>query len=61
MMEQMVNTIKWVDTKVCVADILTKPARNVLTSKVMDIIKTGNMLDLSWTNKKSKISQNMNN
>ena len=57
----MVNTIRWVDTEVCVADILTKPARSVLTAKVMDIMKTGLMLDLNWTNKKSKISQNMTN
>ena len=55
---QMVNNIRWVDTEVCVADILTKPARSVLTSKVMDIMRTGRMLDLNWTNKKSKLSQN---
>ena len=51
---QMVDTIRWVDTEVCVADILTKPARSALTAKVMEIMKTGKMLDLSWTNKKSK-------
>ena len=55
---QMVNNIRWVDTEVCVADILTKPARSVLTSQVMDIMRTGRMLDLNWTNKKSKLSQN---
>ena len=33
---QMINTIKWIDTEVCVADILTKPARCFLTAKVID-------------------------
>ena len=51
---EMVNTIRWVDTNVCVADILTKPARCVLTSEVMDVLKSGNMINLNWTDKKSK-------
>ena len=54
---QMINIIKWVDTEVCMADILTKPARCVLTAKVMEVLKTGNMLDLTWTSKKSKLLQ----
>ena len=52
---QMVNTMRWVDTNVCVADILTKPGRGLLTNQVMEIMRTGNMIDLNWTNKKSKI------
>ena len=52
---QMVNTRGWVDTNVCVADILTKPGRSLLTSRVMDVMKTGNMIDLKWTLKKSKL------
>ena len=51
---EMVSTIRWVDTNVCVADILTKPARCVLTSKVMDVLKSGNIINLNWTDKKSK-------
>ena len=54
---QMVNTIRWVDTEVCVADIMNKPARRLLTAKVMEIIKTGKMIDLACTNKKSKLAQ----
>ena len=50
---QMINTIKWVDTEVCVADILTKPARCVLTAKVMEVLKTGKMIDLSRSSKKN--------
>ena len=42
---QMVSTMRWVDTNVCVTDILTKPGRGLLTSKVMKIMKTGNMID----------------
>ena len=53
---QMINTIKWIDTEVCVADILTKPARCILTAKVMDVLRTGKMIDLNWSSKKSKLA-----
>ena len=52
---QFINTIRWVDTDVCVADILTKPTRSAITARVMDVMKTGKMIDLSWTSKKSKL------
>ena len=55
-MKQMINTIKWIDTEVCVADILTKPARCILTAKVMDVLRTGKMIDLNWSSKKSKLA-----
>ena len=51
---KMVNVVRWIDTEVCMADILTKPARCALTAKVMEVFKTGNMMDLTWTSKKSK-------
>ena len=51
---KMINIVRWIDTEVCMADILTKPARCALTAKVMDVLRTGNMMDLTWTSKKSK-------
>ena len=51
---QMVNTIKWVDTKQCLADVLTKAGNDRLTAKLMDVMKTGDMIDLNYSEKKSK-------
>ena len=51
---KMINIVRWIDTEVCMADILTKPSRCALTAKVMDVLRTGNMMDLTWTLKKSK-------
>ena len=50
----MVNSIKWVDTKQCLADVLTKAGNDRLTAKLMDVMKTGNMIDLNYSDKKSK-------
>ena len=47
-----INTIRWCDTKVCLADILTKPGAP-LTRTVLEIMKTNKMIDLSVSVKKS--------
>ena len=47
----MVKSIRWCDTKVCVADILTKKAAP-LTKAVVDILKTNIMIDLNKSEKK---------
>ena len=49
----MVSTIRWCDTKVCLADALTKTG-SPLTPAMMDVVKTNKMLDLSWSDKKSR-------
>ena len=46
---KMINIVRWIDTEVCMADILTKPGRCALTA----VLRTGNMMDLTWTSKKS--------
>ena len=52
---KMINIVRWIDTEVCMADILTKPSRCALTAKVMDVLRTGNMMD--WKSQKfSKIN-----
>ena len=52
----MVNDIKWCDTKVCVADILTKKSAP-LTKTVMQILETNKMIDLSVGKQKRKKAQ----
>ena len=51
---KMVNSIRWCDTKVCLADVLTKKGSN-LTALLMKVLKTNEMIDLSWTDKKGKL------
>ena len=50
---KMVNNLRWVDTDVCLADILTKTSSK-LTSTVMDILKTNRMINLDYSEKKSR-------
>ena len=45
-----VSGLRWCDTKVCVADMLTKKGSS-LTPVAMKILQTGNMIDLSERNK----------
>ena len=47
---KMINSIRWCDTKVCLADVLTK-ASSPLIKIIMDILSTGKLIDLNWTNK----------
>ena len=49
----MVNTIRWCDTKVCLADALTKKG-SMMTKTLVDVLQSNKMIDLSWTDKKSK-------
>ena len=48
----MVNTIRWCDTKVCLADALTKKG-SMMTKTLMDVLKSNQMIDLSWTDKEA--------
>ena len=50
---KMVNNLRWVDTDVCLADDLTKTSSK-LTSTVMDILKTNRMINLDYSEKKSR-------
>ena len=50
---KMIHSIRWCDTKVCLADVLTKRGSN-LTSTFMQVLKTNKMIDLNWTDKPSK-------
>ena len=43
-------SLRWCDTKVCVADMLTKKGSS-LTGTAMKILQTGNMIDLSQRGK----------
>ena len=48
---KMINSMRWCDTKVCVADMLTKSG-SPLTVPVMNILSSNTMIDLSKTNKR---------
>ena len=41
-----IHSIRWVDTDVCLADILTKNSGAGLVDIVMKILRTGNMVNL---------------
>ena len=51
---KMVESIKWVDTKQCLADVLTKSGNDRLMSTLMDVMKSGEMIDLNFSDKKRK-------
>ena len=48
----MMEEVRWCDTKVCLSDVFTKPGAR-LTQDLLDIIRTGTMIDLCWTDKKN--------
>ena len=50
-----IHFIRWVDTDVCLADILTKNSRAGLVDIVMKILRTGNMVNLEETEKAAMI------
>ena len=50
---KMVHSMRWCDTKVCLADVMTKRG-SCLTSTLMNILKTNKMIDLSWSDKLSR-------
>ena len=50
-----IHSIRWVDTDICLADILTKNARACLADVVMKILETGNMVNLEKTEKAAMI------
>ena len=55
---KMVESVKWVDTKQCLADVLTKSGNDRLTSTVstlMEVMETGTMIDLDYSEKRSRI------
>ena len=43
---KMINIVGWINTEVCMADILTKPSQCALTAKVMDWEHDGSDLDI---------------
>ena len=49
---EQLRTIRWVDGTNCIADILTKPGAP-LTQATMNIMKTGDMIDLEKSKKKA--------
>ena len=49
---KMVESIKWVETKQCLADVLTKSGNDRLMSTLMDVMKSGDMIDLNFSDKK---------
>ena len=50
---KMITSMRWCDTKVCLADVLTKTSSPLIKS-VMKILATGRMIDLNWTDKKCR-------
>ena len=52
---KMVETVKWVDTKQCLADVLTKSGNDRLTSKLMKVMESGNMIDLDFSDKRKRL------
>ena len=50
---KMVTNIRWIDTKVCLADVLTKSGSNLITT-VIDVLKTNKMIDLDYSEKRGK-------
>ena len=51
---KMVESVRWVDTKQCLADVLTKSGNDRLTSKLMEVMDCGDMIDLDFSDKKSR-------
>ena len=50
-----VTDLRWCDTKVCLAYMLTK-AGSPLTDTVREIVQTGKMIDLNQTFKQNQMS-----
>ena len=48
---RFMEQIRWCDTKVCLGDIFTKPGAR-LTQDLLEIIRTGEMIDLFWSDKR---------
>ena len=48
---KMISSMRWCDTKVCVADMLTKSG-SPLTKPVMNILRSNKMIDLSKSDKR---------
>ena len=55
-----IHSIRWVDTDICLADILTKNAWASLAEVVMKILETGNMVSLEKTVKAAVIQFRQN-
>ena len=49
----MVKEVKWCDTEVCLADILTKSGSK-LTEKALDVLRNNEMVDLTFSREKNK-------
>ena len=49
----MVSKFSWCDTKVCLADVLTKPGAP-LTRTVLDVLRSNQLIDMQFTDKKTK-------
>ena len=50
-----IHSIRWVDTDICLADILTKNAWASLAEVVMKMLENGNMVNLEKTEKAAMI------
>jgi len=50
---KMVKEVKWCDTEVCLADILTKSGSK-LTEKALDLLRNNEMVDLTFSREKNK-------
>ena len=47
---RMISSVRWVDTEVCLVDILTKTSFPLIED-LMEILRTGNMINLSYSRK----------